>query len=408
MSSDNASSVVTYMSISSDGQSWGIPLMDVDELPEMDPYEEVAQQGQAPPLSPAYVHDPMELEEHVPVNVPEPIHLEYHVPSNDDMQVEDQPYADDASPTAESPGYIADSESILKDSIDYPDEPKDDDEDPEEDPSEEHEPKDDDEDPEEDPSEEHEPEDEDTKEEEPSEGFDETDPFEEDKTDVTPPPPGHRERDNSVRHSDTMALLCQHPWRHALLSHRAAMIRMRDDIPEEDMPHQRRFILTAPPPGCDIAESSVVAAARLPRGQYDFIDTVEAGQGLIRSPGHDARTIARAADKAEDVGYVRALQASKHRMMTSIEEVNLRIDVVRGHRTVYETELHEGTEGVVGLYQWLKKMESVFYISGCTVDNQVKFATCTLLGVSLTWWNGHVRTLGHDDAYAMTWGTLKK
>ncbi|GJW63307.1 hypothetical protein Tco_0115191 [Tanacetum coccineum] len=66
------------------------------------------------------------------------------------------------------------------------------------------------------------------------------------------------------------------------------------------------------------------------------------------------------------------------------------------------------TEGVVGLSQWLKKMESVFHISGCTIDNQVKFATCTLLGVALTWWNGHMRTLGHDAAYAMTWGTLKK
>ncbi|GKC48453.1 reverse transcriptase domain-containing protein [Tanacetum coccineum] len=31
-----------------------------------------------------------------------------------------------------------------------------------------------------------------------------------------------------------------------------------------------------------------------------------------------------------------------------------------------------------------------------------------LLGAALTWWNGHVRTLGHDAAYAMTWGTLKK
>ncbi|GKF06884.1 putative reverse transcriptase domain-containing protein, partial [Tanacetum coccineum] len=53
-------------------------------------------------------------------------------------------------------------------------------------------------------------------------------------------------------------------------------------------------------------------------------------------------------------------------------------------------------------------MESVFHISGCAIDNQVKFATCTLLGAVLTWWNGHVRTLGHDVAYAMTWGTLKK
>ncbi|GKD32690.1 putative reverse transcriptase domain-containing protein [Tanacetum coccineum] len=53
-------------------------------------------------------------------------------------------------------------------------------------------------------------------------------------------------------------------------------------------------------------------------------------------------------------------------------------------------------------------MESVFHISDCAIDNQVKFATCTLLGAVLTWWNGHVRTLGHDAAYAMTWGTLKK
>nr|GEW03802.1 reverse transcriptase domain-containing protein [Tanacetum cinerariifolium] len=298
MSSDNAQSTVTYTSISSysDGPSWGIPLMNVNELPEIDPYEEVAQQG--------------------------------------------EPHADDASPTAESPRYIAYSDSMGED----------DDEDHEEDPK---------------------------------------------------------------------------------------------------------------PPGCDVAESSA-AIARAPRGQYDFVDTVEAGQGY-RSPGHDAWTIARAADRAKDVGYVKALHASKHRMMTFIEEVNLRISYqaqvrrqeMRGQRTAYETELQEvhqaylsskarnkallarletlethisrkewpvqparvcsyidfmkcqplnfkGTEGVVGLSQWVEKMESVFHINGCAIDNQMKFATCTLLGAALTWWNSHGRTLGHDAAYAMT------
>ncbi|GKE23445.1 hypothetical protein Tco_1434957, partial [Tanacetum coccineum] len=132
MSSDNTSSAVTYTSISSYSNelSWGIPLVNAGELPEMDPYEEVAQQGKAPPLSPAYVPDPIELDEHVPVYVPEPKHPEYHVPIDDDIQVEDQPYADDASLTAESPGHIADLESMGEDSIDYPDEPKDEDEDP--------------------------------------------------------------------------------------------------------------------------------------------------------------------------------------------------------------------------------------------------------------------------------------
>ncbi|GJU34558.1 putative reverse transcriptase domain-containing protein [Tanacetum coccineum] len=47
-------------------------------------------------------------------------------------------------------------------------------------------------------------------------------------------------------------------------------------------------------------------------------------------------------------------------------------------------------------------MESVFNISGCAIENQVRFATCTLLGAALTWWNGQIRTLGLE-AYSMTW-----
>ncbi|GJS07813.1 putative reverse transcriptase domain-containing protein [Tanacetum coccineum] len=54
-----------------------------------------------------------------------------------------------------------------------------------------------------------------------------------------------------------------------------------------------------------------------------------------------------------------------------------------------------------------RPMESVFNINGCAIENQVKFSTCTLLGVALTWWNGHIRTLG-PEAYGMTWEVLKK
>nr|GEW80543.1 putative reverse transcriptase domain-containing protein [Tanacetum cinerariifolium] len=104
----------------------------------------------------------------------------------------------------------------------------------------------------------------------------------------------------------------------APLGHRAAMIRMRDYIPKEEMPPWRRFILTAPPPGCD---------------------------GLINSPSHDTQTIAKAANKAEEVGYVRALQDSKHMMMTFIEEVNLRIiyqaQVRRQEINDFYTRLHD-------------------------------------------------------------------
>ncbi|GKB98524.1 reverse transcriptase domain-containing protein [Tanacetum coccineum] len=68
----------------------------------------------------------------------------------------------------------------------------------------------------------------------------------------------------------------------------------------------------------------------------------------------------------------------------------------------------KGTEGVVELTQWVEKMEIVFRISNYSVENQVKFSTCTLLGNALTWWNSHVRTVGNDVAYAMTWTELKK
>ncbi|GJZ21074.1 reverse transcriptase domain-containing protein [Tanacetum coccineum] len=68
----------------------------------------------------------------------------------------------------------------------------------------------------------------------------------------------------------------------------------------------------------------------------------------------------------------------------------------------------KGTEGVVELIQWLEKMEIVFSISNYSVENQIKFSTYTLLTGTLTWWNSHVRTVGHDVAYAMTWTDLKK
>ncbi|GKA51427.1 hypothetical protein Tco_0744623 [Tanacetum coccineum] len=331
MSSNNASSAVTYTSVSSDLNEplpWGIP----------------------------------------PVRGGCPIRA--GTPT-----VEDQPYADDASPTAESPGYIADSDSMEEDtdenSIDYPYEPKygkeDDDEDPkedlEEDPSEEYEPEDDDDD-----------DDIDDEDKEPTKDEDEeehlapadssvvpvvnhvpsvrdTEAFETDKSAPTP-----RSPQTSVPFSQTRLFRARKTVRleppmsasmkARIVEHAAAPIPPTNPTYDQaPLGHMAAMI----------PERST-AAARAPRGQYDFVDIVEAGHGLIRSPGHDARTIARAADRAEDVGYVRALHASEHRMMTSIEElhdartdrkdIRLEIDVVRGQRTAYKTELNEVRQGV--------------------------------------------------------------
>ncbi|GJU33756.1 putative reverse transcriptase domain-containing protein [Tanacetum coccineum] len=68
----------------------------------------------------------------------------------------------------------------------------------------------------------------------------------------------------------------------------------------------------------------------------------------------------------------------------------------------------KGTEGVVVLSQWFEKMESVFHISNCAPENQVKFATCTFIGNALTWWNSHKKAVTQEVAYAMDWKALKK
>nr|GFA37485.1 hypothetical protein [Tanacetum cinerariifolium] len=310
--------------------------------------------------------------------------------------------------------------------------------------------------------------DEDTR--EPSEGSDETEPFEEDETAVTPPPPKHHGARTSGRPQTPMAASTQAlidafatrsspfplpptspAYDQAPLGHRTTMIRRRDDIPEEDMPPRRRFAFTARPPGCDVAESSAAVAARAPRNYC------------------------RPADRAGDVGYVRALQASECRMMTFIDEVNLRViyqaqvrrqeskyfytqlhdaqtdrrdirlefDVVRGQRTAYETELQELIDSMT-YFHFLYQIVSSYFVSkqimydliSCydiimpvtrqgtndaitpesiqaMIDrviqrNSTHTQDDASQGAALTWWNGHVRTLGHEAAYAMTCGTLKK
>ncbi|GKF82246.1 hypothetical protein Tco_0243902, partial [Tanacetum coccineum] len=80
-------------------------------------------------------------------------------------------------------------------------------------------------------------------------------------------------------------------------------------------------------------------------------------------------------------------------------ETGIRGTIRTPHECTYKDFLNckpftfKGTEGVVVLSQWFKKMEPVFHISNCAVENQVKFATCTFLGNALTWWNSHMKSL---------------
>ncbi|KAI3797375.1 hypothetical protein L1987_32631 [Smallanthus sonchifolius] len=62
-----------------------------------------------------------------------------------------------------------------------------------------------------------------------------------------------------------------------------------------------------------------------------------------------------------------------------------------------------GAEGVVGLLRWIEKVESVFAMCNCPQANQVKYASGTLEGPALTWWNSQVQMLGLDMANTLSW-----
>nr|GEV80439.1 putative reverse transcriptase domain-containing protein [Tanacetum cinerariifolium] len=283
--------------------------------------------GPKHPPSPNYVpgpENPLSLVE-IPY-VPKPEYPEYLVPSDVEAPLEDQPLRADASPTAASPGYVADfdpdkdpEEDPEDDHADYPadrgdgdDETSDDD--------------DDDDDIDDDDEEPFEEEEDDEEEEEhlaptdssfvpivdPVPPAGDTEAFETDESASTPRSPHTiiplsqtclRRTRKTVRLEPPMpasmeACIARHA---ALLSppllvpstllpllsplntsptdtgaplgYRASMIRMRallpstsrkTDIPEADVPPRKRACLTTPAPGFEVRESSTVGGARQP------------------------------------------------------------------------------------------------------------------------------------------------
>nr|GEX28731.1 reverse transcriptase domain-containing protein [Tanacetum cinerariifolium] len=299
---------------------------------------------------PDYVPGPKEPEQAPPSPVyipyvPKPVYPEYIPPEDDVLPAEEQPLPATTSPTADSLGYILES-------------------DPDEDP------KDDDEDPEEDPADYLADHDDEEEEEEPS--GDDAD--EEEKK---------QDEDDDDEEAEHLASV--------------------DAIPP------------LPPLRYKAGESSIAAVARPIKGRradYGFIDSVEAE---IRRR------------RAEDIGYgeIRALQTREQARTGAPEGAGSTRDanrtgddshtsgtgVRRTERVTRECTYQDfmkcqplyfkGTEGVVELTQWFERMETVFRISNCLAENQVKFTTCTLLAGALTWWNSYVRIVGTDAAYEL-------
>ncbi|GKF64016.1 hypothetical protein Tco_0187464, partial [Tanacetum coccineum] len=145
--SDSEDSTVTYTAVSSpfeDRSDIGSPGVDGPPIMPEDPYAYIMAAYQVPPSS-DYMPGPEEPQSPPPLDfVPEPMYPEYMPQEDEILPAEEQPVPAAASPTADSPGYVPET--------DPEEEPEEDDEDPEEDPADYPADRDDDDEDEEEPS----------------------------------------------------------------------------------------------------------------------------------------------------------------------------------------------------------------------------------------------------------------
>nr|GEW91401.1 putative reverse transcriptase domain-containing protein [Tanacetum cinerariifolium] len=216
--------------------------------------------------------------------------------------------------------------------------------------------------------------------------------------------------------------------------HMPPPIDRRDDILEIEMPPRKRLCLSTLGSRYEVGESSM---ARPTGGQGDtWIDPAEivfdiapmtvgervdllmedmiAHQETIQIVEDEAYNAQEA--WAHSIGLIQSVHSDLQTYQEQAKLLALRGQPRRAGQPGGDARVpnHQDAprdavriKGVVGLTRWIKKMGSVFQISGCAIENQFKFATCTLLDVALTWWNSQIRSLG-PDAYSMTWEVLKK
>nr|GFA48436.1 hypothetical protein [Tanacetum cinerariifolium] len=189
----------------------------------------------------------------------------------------------------------------------------------------------------------------------------ETEPFETDESAAIPPPHPAYRMTSRISIPAPVPMLA---W---------------EDRPEVTLPPRKKLGI-ALGPGYEVGESSSAAAipAEGLRADYGFVATMD--REIMRDP-------------ERKVGY--GITNSWDEIVEALQGAPVSTDTeLGGYMREFETRVRQDTDKI--------------YMSNCAVENQVKFATCTLHSVALTWWNTHVKTVGHDAAYGMPWKTLMK
>ncbi|GKE19856.1 hypothetical protein Tco_1431368, partial [Tanacetum coccineum] len=224
----------------------------------------------------------------------------------------------------------------------------------------------------------------------------------------------------------------------------------RTDVPEAEMSPQKRACFATPAPKLEIRESSAAGAARQP-GPTQEADTwdeiVEAMMEVASTTlegvdqkvtdldttvrqrieefqvrfeeAHDDRAFLRARvntlfkdrryhhhtamDLDREAVYARTTWTGSEDRSAAIEAhalIDRGVAAALAERDADRSRNSDNSHGsgTDGRRQ-VEKMESVFLISNCAITSQVKYASCTLQGSALTWWNSHELALMCDKMF---------
>ncbi|GJV08140.1 reverse transcriptase domain-containing protein [Tanacetum coccineum] len=151
----------------------------------------------------------------------------------------------------------------------------------------------------------------------------------------------------------------------------------KDDLPKANMPLWKRARFTTPTYRFEVGESSAAAAARQPGLEVAIIDDT------VGCPMSRETLEAREPELARDPEpHDRLADASSS-----------------SNRSRNGDDNHDSGTCV---------RRQVPVARECTYTDFLKCKPLNFKGNALMWWNSHVKTVGHDVAYAMTWKTLKK
>ncbi|GJS78943.1 putative reverse transcriptase domain-containing protein [Tanacetum coccineum] len=162
----------------------------------------------------------------------------------------------------------------------------------------------------------------------------------------------------------------------------------------------------------DLAHSKVMSLRTTILGQQAVITELQAADrkrqaAITELLAADRRRQAQFIEKMAPKRAMRSNTAPKTTNTTSVTNAQLQAMIDQGvtaalaardaDRNTNGDDSHNSGTGVRRTERTAREFE-----------NQVKFATCTLHSVALTWWNTHVKIVGHDAAYGMPWKTLMK